>query len=182
MPRGSKALLIWPEFGPQPRALFLKKSILFSSSLHVPVSWAEMWNKITVWPSPGWIYCLGPKKGAALIVICAIFQTVLMIGLWRPLIAKIASPQLVWDLPCWGKLRKYNTFPKAIKMFGSNYLFFLFASRHPSLQPLNHGFTYACLSRHQSWTEIGARLPNIWIYLFSRFSEGKCVAVDVFDS
>lgn len=82
----------------------------------MPVSWVEMWNKITVWPSPGWIYCLGLKKGAALIVICAIVQTVLMIGLWKPLIAKIASPQLMWDLPCWGKLRKYNTFSKAIKI------------------------------------------------------------------
>lgn len=31
-----------------------------------------------------------PVQGAALIVICAIFQTVLTIGLWKPLIAKIA--------------------------------------------------------------------------------------------
>lgn len=40
-------------------------SILFSSFLHVAVSWVEMWNKITVWPSPGWIYCLGPASAGS---------------------------------------------------------------------------------------------------------------------
>lgn len=36
-----------------------------------------------------------PEQGAALIVICAIFQTVLTIGMWKPLIVEIASPKLM---------------------------------------------------------------------------------------
>jgi len=80
MPRGSKASLIWPEFGPVPRALFY----LFNSLLPcmcLGLEWKRETKSLSGPHQAGFTVWAQPVQRAALIVICAIFQTVLTIGL-----------------------------------------------------------------------------------------------------
>lgn len=100
MPRGSKVLVIRPEFGPQPTAQdFFFLSISFASSLTVPVSSVEMGNKVSGWTSPDSIYCVAPAtEGSTLIIICATFQAGRTVSPGNTLIAAIFCHQLMTDL------------------------------------------------------------------------------------
>lgn len=113
-----------------------------------------------------------PEKGAALIIICAIFQTVLTIGLWTlPSSCKTCRAETF--------LRKYNTFSKGSEtkqcLEVTICSFFL-----PEDLPLIHGFTWGSI--HSARLEFERGCQNIRMYLCGRFSEGKCVAVYIFHS
>lgn len=63
--------------------------------MNMPVSPVEMWNKVSVWTSPERIYRLAPAtEGNTLIIIRAVFQTGLTLGLGSTMIAAIFCHQL----------------------------------------------------------------------------------------